>query len=252
MSTSSVWHDLQPHPYAELLPAMSAEEMYALSQSVVARGFIDPIVLYEGKVLDGRNRLEAARRTGVEPKFCQWDGKGNPLQFVIAKNLSRRQLDMTQKACVGAEMVPEFAKTHDARREGHTTTELVGRLIGCSGRYVRMAIRLKKLAPSLFAECRNGEIKLTAAMHQARRERRIARMGCRITVVDNRTGKSHSMKVESLSAEAAFTVIRSVFETDDATRPDAYDILVAIQNQRHPVRQTPPEILKRICSEVQS
>jgi hypothetical protein len=50
------YHDLKFHPLAMLFPAYDDKELIALADDVAANGLHNPIVLYEGKILDGVNR----------------------------------------------------------------------------------------------------------------------------------------------------------------------------------------------------
>ena len=47
---------LVPHAAAELFPLMEGAEYEALKQDIAERGQLVPIVLHEGRILDGRNR----------------------------------------------------------------------------------------------------------------------------------------------------------------------------------------------------
>jgi len=66
------WRNVLPvHPAAELLPPLSADELQELGEDIRARGLLVPIVLYldpDGglSLLDGRNRLDAMERVGIE------------------------------------------------------------------------------------------------------------------------------------------------------------------------------------------
>lgn len=91
------------HPAAELFPMMGSAEFAALVEDVRKNGVVEPIVLHEGSVLDGRNRAEAAEAVGItDPPTVQWAGKGSPVEWVISKNLHRRHLNETQRALIGA------------------------------------------------------------------------------------------------------------------------------------------------------
>ncbi len=81
---------ISSHPAAELFPFMSDEELGELAADIRAHGLLEPIVLLDGLVLDGRNRLRACEAAGVEPRFVDWDGTGDPAVWVISKNLKRR------------------------------------------------------------------------------------------------------------------------------------------------------------------
>src|SRR5690554_2689481 len=60
---------LQPHPIAEaLIPSsMTDEATYQrLKASIARHDLLDPIMLYQGKILDGRLRYRACQELGVE------------------------------------------------------------------------------------------------------------------------------------------------------------------------------------------
>ena len=56
--------NLQSHELADLFPMMSKLEMSDLVSDMLDNGYRseNPIVLYGGKILDGRNRYAAAKR----------------------------------------------------------------------------------------------------------------------------------------------------------------------------------------------
>lgn len=85
------------HPYADAFPMASAEELEELAASIAAVGLIHPIVLTpEGEVLDGRNRLAACEKAGVEPVFETREGDDDDYkEFVIGANTTGRRESMT-------------------------------------------------------------------------------------------------------------------------------------------------------------
>jgi molybdenum-dependent DNA-binding transcriptional regulator ModE len=90
-------YDLPAHPAAELFQLLPDDELRAMAEDIKKKGLDQPIVLHEGKVLDGRNRLAACKLAGVEPRFVDWDGKGTPLDYVVSANLHRRHLTAEQR-----------------------------------------------------------------------------------------------------------------------------------------------------------
>lgn len=57
-----------------------------------------PIILYQGKILDGRHRYEAARKAGVDAHFQDFIGtKGQAIKYVTSENVKRRMLSSREK-----------------------------------------------------------------------------------------------------------------------------------------------------------
>ena len=64
---------LRIHEAAGLIPAMSDEEYESLKADIAAHGQREPLVVHEGRVLDGRHRYRACLELGLEPKTVTWD-----------------------------------------------------------------------------------------------------------------------------------------------------------------------------------
>jgi len=77
------------HPAADYLPRMTDEEFSLLKQGIERDGLLNPIVLCDNQVLDGRHRYKACAELGVEPTFIQFVG-GNPFDYVREQNVNRR------------------------------------------------------------------------------------------------------------------------------------------------------------------
>jgi protein gp37/ParB-like chromosome segregation protein Spo0J len=97
---------LEPHPLANLLPPMDASEFEALTASIRDSGLRSPLVLLDGKILDGVNRWRACQVANVTPITRDFDpaAEGDPLSFVLAMNISRRHLGESQRAMVAAKI----------------------------------------------------------------------------------------------------------------------------------------------------
>ncbi len=87
------------HEIAGIFPLLEGKELQALADDIEKRGLEEWIVLYEGKILDGRNRYRACEMAGFQPLYRTYGGQ-DPLGFVVSKNLKRRHLDQSQLAFV--------------------------------------------------------------------------------------------------------------------------------------------------------
>jgi N6-adenosine-specific RNA methylase IME4 len=184
------------HPIAELFPLLEGEEFDALVESIRANGFdpARPVLLFEKKILDGRNRYRAAKKAGVKPIIRTWRGD-NPWSFVWRENAVRRHLEPSQKAAIAIEFVrgsESWADAHEkdrsqsksegakkreeAKRTGvprgtrvvrhperHEKVKLA-RLAGVSPRTAARALAVRERAPKQFERVKRGEISAQKAL----------------------------------------------------------------------------------------
>lgn len=102
---------------------LDGADFEALVASMLSSGFDKrmPIYTLDGEILDGRNRWRAAKKAGVEPIVREFIG-GDPLEFVVRANVTRRHLDESQRAIAGARLKVMFeAEAKERQREGGRT-----------------------------------------------------------------------------------------------------------------------------------
>jgi predicted transcriptional regulator len=116
---------IKSHPLAEKYPLLEGDDYEELKESIRLYGLLNPIWLYEGKILDGRNRYRACRELGIEPEFARYEGD-QPEGFGKAQNVDRRHLT--------AEWRRQQVKTK--RAEGKSTRQIAEE-VGASQATVR-------------------------------------------------------------------------------------------------------------------
>lgn len=87
----------QFHEAANIFPMLKESDLELLAADIKKRGLLTPILLTEGKILDGRNRYLACLRVGVEPRFEQWNGD-DPYMTGWSLNVERRHLEQGSRA----------------------------------------------------------------------------------------------------------------------------------------------------------
>jgi len=93
------------HEYANLFPMLGANEQDALRADIQAHGVREPIIQFEGRILDGRNRYMAARDLGLDFPVAEFAGSpAEALDYVLSINLHRRHLSESQRAAVAAKL----------------------------------------------------------------------------------------------------------------------------------------------------
>jgi hypothetical protein len=94
------WRELlEFHPLAAVDPLLEGGEYAALVENIRNHGLYEPITLYEGKILDGRNRWRACTEAGIEPKFSnrRFNNDTEAKAFLDSANWHRRHLTSEQK-----------------------------------------------------------------------------------------------------------------------------------------------------------
>ena len=73
------------HSACKIFPRLGKAALKELADDIEQNGLQNSIILYEGKILDGQNRIAACKIAGVEPRFEKWKGKGSPVEWVISR-----------------------------------------------------------------------------------------------------------------------------------------------------------------------
>ena len=104
---------MKVHALANIFPAMSTTEFDSLVDDIRLHGQHEPVVLHEGQVLDGRHRVGACEKLGIQVQVREYEGD-DPLAFIVSLNLHRRHLDESQRALVAAKIakLPKGANQH--------------------------------------------------------------------------------------------------------------------------------------------
>jgi hypothetical protein len=160
---------------------MNEHELAALLDDMRLNGQREPIWIFEGKVIDGRNRLRACQVLNLEPKFREWDGNGSLVAFVLSLNLHRRHLNESQRAMVAAQLKPSFeaeakqrmlaGKELDPKAPGPEgqSRDHAGAALNVSPRSVERALKVfNGGSPELIAAVSNGKIKVRVAAELVR------------------------------------------------------------------------------------
>jgi len=90
--------ELEFHPAAKLFPLLEGQEFNELVKDVRAHGVREPIHLLNGKLLDGRNRVRAAKRADLSEVSCvDLPPDTQPGGHVISMNILRRHLTARER-----------------------------------------------------------------------------------------------------------------------------------------------------------
>jgi hypothetical protein len=177
---------MKVHPTAEMFPPMTSEEFAALADDIEVNGLLEPITTLDGMILDGRHRDRACRERGVKPIYVAWDPKCGvtPLEWVVSRNLHRRQLTVAQKAALAVELMGPIVEAARQRQrdagkkfgrgnsllsrdpkllERGRSAEIAAPLFGVSPASIARLARVQREDPAVFARAKAGEITVERA-----------------------------------------------------------------------------------------
>jgi hypothetical protein len=88
------------HPVCDLFPLIEGDDFLALCGDIQEHGLVNPIVIHEGQIVDGRNRFLACEDMGVKPRFIEWRvlyrGSMTVTRWIWSINVARRHLTIEQ------------------------------------------------------------------------------------------------------------------------------------------------------------
>ena len=109
--------NLIAHPLANIMPMMSEDEFERHKADIKRNGLQVRIDLFEGMILEGRNRYRALKSLGIVPgeeHFKPFLGtKAEAEAYVISTNLHRRQLNNKQKQEFAQQMIRKYPGESD-------------------------------------------------------------------------------------------------------------------------------------------
>ena len=166
-----LWHD-----YANLFPMLDAAAQDALRADVQQHGVREPVIQFEGRILDGRNRYMAARDLGLDFPVADFDGTpAEALAYVLSTNLHRRHLTESQRAAVAAKLSNmkrggDGSNQHQSKpanlpdSDAPLSQAQAAEMLNVSERSVRTAKKvIDQGAPELVAAVEQGDVSVSAA-----------------------------------------------------------------------------------------
>jgi N6-adenosine-specific RNA methylase IME4 len=151
------------HPLAQIFPLMEGEEFEGLVADIKAHGLFEPIVTYEGQILDGRNRYRACLAAGIDCESVPYTDDNDPLGYVVSRNLKRRHLSESQRAMVAARLATLKRGDNQYSFE-HPSIEGSSNLLNVGHASVERAKAVQRAGvPELIAAVDQGKVSVSGA-----------------------------------------------------------------------------------------
>ena len=156
------------HPIAEQIPRWGSDSFEKLCEDIATNGLVNSIVLYDGKILDGRHRYEACLAAGVDPSFREYKGD-DPVGHVLSLNLLTRDWKPGQKAMIASNLANlPYGGDYKSDQCANLRTDSVSQSdaaeqMGVSRRTVQTAKKIREKANKAITKMvEDGEISVNA------------------------------------------------------------------------------------------
>jgi ParB family chromosome partitioning protein len=163
------WTKLEHHSLLGKLSIemMPDDDIKHLKESIGTIGLQVPIVLFEDKILDGRNRYKACIQLSQEDKF-KFENKHfvpytgtDPLEFVMSMYVDNRQQNESQRALVAATLVNTTFGSNQWHKHMAVSEKDAARMAKVSVAQIKIAKDvMKRACPELIKKVREGEKRL--------------------------------------------------------------------------------------------
>ena len=102
--------------FRSLIPPLTDDEYSRLERSIVAEGVRDPIITWQGTIIDGHNRYRICQEHGIAFKTAEivFGSKDAAKIWIIENQFGRRNLNSYQKSVLALQLEPLYAA--EARR----------------------------------------------------------------------------------------------------------------------------------------
>lgn len=218
--------ELEFHPLSNIFPLIEGAEFDALVEDIRLNGQREPIVLLDGKILDGRNRYRACLRAGEDPASVTYYGE-DPVSFVISLNLRRRHLDESQRAVVAAKLANmkqgNYSKAANLPVSPVSQSDAAD-MLNVSERTVRSARAvIDEGAPELVEAVEHGRVSVSAAADVATLPKQ---QQSEIVARGEKEILEAAKQIRAEKAEVRRAEIAKVKENAPSLPSDAFDVIV--------------------------
>ncbi len=183
-SATAVATPLSFHPIANRFPLMQGAQFERFVARMKEGGYDTkkPIILYEGQILDGRNRYRAASQLKIIPTYVEYAGEyGDPWNFCLVQNADRCHYSLQELALLAAAEHKYGGYGHGGERSKSpigdlkTTLGETAQKHGVSKRTVERAKKVLDAEPEVKELVSEGQASITDAAKMASQPREVQR-----------------------------------------------------------------------------
>mgnify|MGYP003634702583 CR=1 FL=1 len=171
--------------FKNLIPALSVEEYAQLEANILEEGIREPIITWNGYIIDGHNRFSIAQRFDLEYKTTSkyFSSEESVKEWMILNQFGRRNLSNYQRSVLALELEEVFkekAKNKQGTRNDLTSSKSLEevrthkeleKVAQVSHETVRKVKKIQAKAPEeVKAKLATGEVSINAAYKEIKKE----------------------------------------------------------------------------------
>ena len=250
------------HPFCKLVPMCDDTTFACIVESIKQDGLCEPIILYSGKILDGRTRYNACEKANVEPQFVDFETvcprvvkaktrnekDAIAFEWVVSKNYHRRDLTKSQLAMIAAKLTGlERGETKNAalaKGKSVCSQREVAAEYGVALSQVTNAVYVLNNNPQKAEEVFTGKISVNRAYLETREQ--MAKSAKKkpspfsVAVIDKaHLGKEFRKKIGALSRLIEQYTIMGIIDDFFAMRTTIENVKSMIEIAEHSPMQIP-------------
>lgn len=153
------------HDVIFIMPKMREKEYEDLKSDISKNGLQVPILRFQGKVVDGRHRLQACIELGIKPIFSELPDSANDslMSIIGSHNLQRRNISDELKAITGAKISNSCLGTNQ-HTAGAVSQKQIAQELNISVDSIQRAKKvLNQGIPELIEALESGKIDISNA-----------------------------------------------------------------------------------------
>ena len=187
--------------FQSLIPPLSDDEYKQLEKSILAEGVRNPIITWNGTIIDGHNRYNVCEEHGIEcPQVeREFESRDAAKIWIIGNQLGRRNLEAGQRAAlvierneaevrerarlrhkanggdrksvtykktIGGDLKSPADSDQAPEPEKGRTAEILAKQAGVGSMTIKRTLAVKREDPELYEQVRKGEVAVSSAYGQ--------------------------------------------------------------------------------------
>ena len=228
--------------FKKLIPALTAEEFKQLEANILSEGIRDPLVVWNGYLVDGHNRYTIATQHGLEYKTVNKEFKdGNAVkEWMILNQFGRRNLSNYQRSELALELESVFserAKEKQIQSGGAVIQKSeqppivaikeVAKIANVSHDTVaKVKVIQAKATPEVKSQLSTGEMSINQAYQEIKKEEK--------KELQIEKKKEYEQRIETISVNE--------FKVDIFDTKEKYRVIYADPPWQYDLEQTSPNL----------